>query len=88
MRLEDSKKGGEESGTFLHRHGQGGLFGDDFAGVDALPVLVLEDADGDLGVVGRVDGQDAFGGGEPHAQSHTGKRAQKSAEFHASILQL
>ena len=36
-----------------------------------------------------LDGIFRFGGGgEPHAQSHTGKRAQKSAEFHASILQL
>ena len=60
----DGKKGGEESGTFLHRHGQGGLFGDDFAEVDALPVLVLEDADRDFGIMVRVEGHDSYRGGE------------------------
>ena len=64
MRPGTAKKAGrkaEPSSTAVDR---GGLFRDDFTEVDALPVLVLEDADGDFGIMVRVEGHDSYRGGE------------------------
>ena len=60
MRPGTAKKAGrkaEPSSTAVDR---GGLFRDDFAEVDALPVLVLEDADRDFGIMVRVEGHDSY----------------------------